>query len=100
MEWKHGFEHQARSAFRKGGKCAQGPSSTYSPLFQAWAQFEEAHGNSEQAASRMQMYLAAESAQLRRSSDSMPEVLELVQALDLQHANSPLPDSTVSHQPV
>ena len=100
MEWKHGFEQNARAAFRRGAKCAHGPSSTYSPLFQAWAQFEEAHGNSEQAASRMQLYLAAESAQQGRGYYSTPEVFELVQALDLQSAHSPLPDSTLSPQPV
>jgi hypothetical protein len=102
MEWKHGFEHKARAAFRKGAKCAHGPSSTYSPLLQAWAQFEDAHGNREQADARMQEYLAAESAQQRRSSDNTLEVIELVEALGLgcSGLESPLPDTKLSPQPV
>lgn len=99
MEWKHGYEQQARSAFRRGAKCAHGATSTYSPLFQAWAQFEEAHGHSEQAALRMQQYLAAESAEQRRGCETTPEVIELAEALDLRCVESPLPEARTP-QPV
>lgn len=100
MEWKHGDVRRARTAFRRGGKCAHGPNATYSPLFQAWAQFEEAQGNSDEAASRMQQYLAAESAEHRRTSDSTPDVEALVDSLGLQPVHSPLPESTLAPQPV
>jgi hypothetical protein len=101
MEWKHGFERKARAAFRRGADCSHGPTSTYSPLLQAWAHFEDAYGNSEQAAECMQQYLAAESAEHRRSSKSVAGVLELVQALELHcEGDSVLPESTLSPQPV
>jgi hypothetical protein len=84
MEWKHGCEDSARRAFQRGGKCAKG-SDSYSPLFQAWAQFEEAHGNAQQAAQLMKECYIAQSAEDARRTQARAAgaVSELMQTLDL-----------------
>eukprot|EP00892_Ulva_mutabilis_P002762 jgi/Ulvmu1/12487/UM009_0140.1 len=67
LEWKHGYEEQARRAFVQGSRYAAGSPEAYSPLFQAWAHFEEVCGNSDEAAGLVAKCAQVQETEQRRS---------------------------------
>lgn len=88
LEWRNGHEERARKAFVHGGRFAAGSPDCYSPLFQAWAQFEEVCGNSDEAAGLMARCAQVQEKEHRRSrsikSAGLDELVELLGCKDMQ----------------
>lgn len=78
LEWKNGYEERARRAFVQGSRYAAGSPECYSPLFQAWAHFEEVCGHTTEAAR-----LATKCAQIQNAEQKRRRRIRTVSVTDL-----------------
>lgn len=78
LEWKNGYEERARRAFVQGSRYAAGSPECYSPLFQAWAHFEEICGHATDAAG-----LVTKCAQIQKAEQNRRRRIRTVSVADL-----------------